>query len=78
MKNFTQEMTAAGWSWTIWTYKTDAKGGPMGQWGVYSRADKPVPLDPYQDSEADLIAKMKSVRTSNFRPAPGLLEALKQ
>ena len=73
----THEMTAAGWSWTIWTYKTDAKGGPMGQWGVYSLPGKPVPLDPYADSESELIAKMKSVRTTNFKPVPGLIDALR-
>ena len=72
----TQEMTKAGWSWTIWTYKTDAKGGPMGQWGVYSRPGKPIPLDPYTDSAEQLIQKMKSVRTSNFTPVPGLVKAL--
>ncbi len=52
MRNFTRELTADGWSWAMWTYKTDAKAGPMGQWGLYSREAKPVPLDPYTDSEA--------------------------
>jgi hypothetical protein len=70
-------MTSLGWSWAMWTYKTDSKGGPMGQWGLYSRPTKPAPLDPYQDSEADLIAKMKGVRTENFQPAPGILAAFK-
>ena len=71
-------MIAAGWSWTIWTYKTDAKGGPMGQWGVYSRPTKPIPLDPYADSVEQLVEKMKSVRTTNLKPVPGLLKALGQ
>lgn len=75
MREFTQEMTADGWSWAMWTYKTDAKGGPMGQWGLYRRDGKPAPLDAYRDSEADLIAKMKSVRTENFEAAPGLIAA---
>lgn len=61
----------------MWTYKTDSKGGPMGQWGLYRRPGKPVPLDPYRDSEPDLLAKMRSVRTENFEPAPGVIEALK-
>ncbi len=78
MRDFTRELTADGWSWAMWTYKTDAKGGPMGQWGLYSRAEKPVPLDPYRDSEAALIGKMASVRTENLCPAPGLLDAFKQ
>jgi aryl-phospho-beta-D-glucosidase BglC (GH1 family) len=77
MREFTGEMTRAGWSWALWTYKTDAKAGPMGQWGLYRRPGKPVPLNPYTDSEADLIAKMRSVRTENFEPAPGILAAFK-
>ncbi len=75
MRDFTHEMTAAGWSWAMWTYKTDAKGGPMGQWGLYRRPGRPVLLDPYRESESDMIAKMKSLRTDNFEPAPGLLPA---
>jgi aryl-phospho-beta-D-glucosidase BglC (GH1 family) len=78
MHDFTTEMTANGWSWALWTYKTDAKGGPMGQWGLYRRPTKPAPLNPYTDSEADLLAKMQSIRTENFEPAPGLLDAFKQ
>jgi len=77
MRDLTKEMTANGWSWAMWTYKTDAKGGPMGQWGLYRRPGKPAPLNPYTDSEADLIAKMKGIRTENFESAPGIVEILR-
>ncbi len=78
MRDVTKELESYGWSWTMWTYKTDAKGGPMGQWGFYCRESKPVPLNPYTDSETEIIAKMDSVNTRNFRPAPGLIESVKK
>ena len=77
MRNYTGELTKEGWSWTMWTYKTDAKGGPMGQWGFYRRTGKPTLLDPYRDTQADLIGKMKAERTENFEVAPGLMDAVK-
>jgi hypothetical protein len=67
----------AGWSWAMWTYKTMAVEGPMGQWGLYSLAGKPDAIDPFRDSEADMIRKIAQVRTENMRPAKGLLEMLK-
>jgi len=78
MHDVTHEMDTNGWSWAMWTYKTDAKGGPMGQWGFYRRTGKPVPLDPYQDSEAQLISKMKGERTENFEAVAGLVDSIRQ
>jgi hypothetical protein len=50
----------------------------MGQWGFYRRTGKPVPLDPYQDSEAQLISKMKGERTENFEAVAGLVDSIRQ
>lgn len=67
----------AGWSWAMWTFKTMAPGGPMGQWGLY-RADGPaVTLDPFKDSEQQMIAKTRAFRTDHMKSAPGLVEALR-
>lgn len=76
-KAYVKALGDHGWSWATWTWKTDAKGGPMGQWGLYRRPDKPTPIDPYHDSEAEMIAKIKGERTENFQPVPGLLDALR-
>lgn len=73
-KGLIEQFDKAGWSWAMWTYKTMAVGGPMGQWGLYSLAGKPDAIDPFHDTEAQMIAKCKKVRTENMRSAPGLLE----
>ena len=78
MHDVTAELEANGWSWAMWTYKTDAKGGPMGQWGLYSRVQKPTPIDPYVDSAEEMIAKMKNVRTDVMQPVSGLIESIKK
>lgn len=62
----------ANWSWAIWTYKTGALGGPMGQWGFYA-SPKPVkPLNPYTDSKEELVEGIKRFRTEKMIPFPGL------
>jgi hypothetical protein len=65
-------MSEQGWSWALWTYKTISKGGPMGQWGFYRKAGPAEALDPYRDSEADLIRKMRQVLTENLENPPRL------
>lgn len=72
-----EQWDRAGWSWCMWTYKTMAVNGPMGQWGLYSFAGKADAIDPFHDSEAQMLANIKKVRTENMRPAPGLIEMFK-
>lgn len=78
MHDVTLEMESNGWSWAMWTYKTDAKDGAMGQWGLYRRTHKPTPIDPYRDSEALMIAKMRDERTENFEVVPGLVDSIRR
>ncbi len=73
MHEYVRHLTEKGLNWAMWTYKAVAKGGPMGQWGMYRKATQADALDAYVDSEATLIAKMKQVRTENLEAAPGLL-----
>lgn len=70
------EFERHGWSWALWTYKTMAKGGPMGQWGLFSLAGPAETIDPYRDSEAEMIRKIRLTRTERMREVPGLAEAL--
>jgi len=70
------EFERHGWSWALWTYKTMAKGGPMGQWGLFSFPGPAEAVDPFRDSEADMIRKIRAVRTESMREVPGLAEAL--
>ena len=78
MHDVTQEMERLGWSWTMWTYKTDSKGGPMGQWGFYSRPHKPNALNAFVDTEDELLAKIKTTRTDEFKAVPGIADSIKR
>ncbi len=72
MRVYVQGLDGAGFSWALWTFKTVAPGGPMGQWGIFSNPNPRPPLDPFNDTEAQMIDKLKQVRTENLKMAPGL------
>lgn len=44
-------------------------------WGLYRDPKPPLALDPFSDSEAELIRKMSGIRTDNLVAYPGLVEA---
>lgn len=78
MREYLSELDKAGLSWALWTFKTVAPDGPMGQWGIYSAPGPVNPLDPFSDSEKQLVEKLKQVRTENIRIAPGLQDAFRR
>ena len=65
-REFTDELNKQGWSWASWTWKACGGGGPVGHWGLYRPGgigNKFEVCDPFHDSEADLIRKIKTYRT---------------
>lgn len=60
-------MDDRGVSWSQWTYKV-IFGGPGGLtlWSLIGNAKPVVKLDPYRDSEAELIAKSAQARSENL------------
>lgn len=78
MRDYVGELDKAGFSWALWTFKTVAPSGPMGQWGIYSAPGPVNPLNPFLDSERQLIEKLRQVRTENLRIVPGLQDAFKK
>lgn len=75
-KAYTEHMTKQGWSWALWTWKACGAGGTVGHWGLY-RPEKFEAANPFKDSEAELIRKVKSYRTENWFAPPANLAALK-
>jgi hypothetical protein len=66
MTAFVQEMEAHAWAYTIWTYKIMKPPGTSSMWGNF-RNPKPVtPINPFTDSEAEMLAKMPAFRTENL------------
>ena len=73
---YVDQMVEAGWSYAIWAWKASPVEGTLGQWGVIHPTRPTSPIDPFTDSEETMIAKIRTARTGNFQPIPGLLSAL--
>jgi len=72
-------MDDKGVSWTQWTYKV-IFGGPGGLtlWSLVGNAKPVTRLDPYRDSEAEMIAKSAQVRSENLAENGPLVLAFRQ
>ncbi|MBN9502033.1 MAG: hypothetical protein BGO01_10375 [Armatimonadetes bacterium 55-13] len=78
LREYVQGLDGAGFSWALWTYKTVSPNGPMGQWGIFSNPGPKPALNPFKDSEAELIAKLDQVKTENLKMAPGLTDVFRK
>ncbi len=61
---------------SLWTYKVAWAGGGQSLWSLYSNTHAIAPLDPFQDTEAELIRKCTQVRTEHLEVNPGMAQAL--
>ena len=75
---FIKAMTARNVSWSQWTYKV-IFGGPGGLtlWSLVGNARPVARLDPYRDTEAEMIAKCAGVRTENLAENAPLAQAFR-
>jgi aryl-phospho-beta-D-glucosidase BglC (GH1 family) len=60
---------------SMWTYKVTWPQGGRSLWSLYCNASPITPLDPFQDSESDLIRKCDQLKTSRFDAYPGMAVA---
>ena len=60
---------------SLWTYKVMMTGGGQSLWGLYSNVHAITPLDPFQDTEAELIRKCAQLRTDQIDVNPNVLQA---
>jgi aryl-phospho-beta-D-glucosidase BglC (GH1 family) len=66
MNNLLQQMTRNDWAFSIWTYKIVVAGGNKSMWGYY-RNPKPVDaINPFTDTEAQMIEKVAQYRTEKL------------
>lgn len=73
MAEYLKTLTGNDFSWAAWTYKTVARGGQMGYWGLYSKPGPANAIDPFTDTVAEMKAKIEQVRTENLSPVNELL-----
>ena len=72
-----QQMDSGGVAWSAWTYKVIFGGGKLTLWSLIGN-DKPVEkLDPFVDSEAELIRKSAGVRSENLAQNEAVAGALR-
>ncbi|MBV9850411.1 MAG: cellulase family glycosylhydrolase [Armatimonadetes bacterium] len=65
-----------GIAWSLWTYKVIFRGnGGRSLWGLIYNAKPVAPLDPYRDSEADLIRKCAQLRSENLAEYAAVAQA---
>ena len=60
---------------SLWTYKTVWTGGGQSLWSLYSNVKPVKPLDPYRDTEAELIQKCAQLGTDQLDRNPGVAQA---
>ena len=65
-----------GYSWALWSYKYVRSFGTKTLWGIYRNENPVEPLDPFRDTEQQMIAKCKQYRTENLQVYPGVLDAI--
>lgn len=62
---------------SMWTYKVLWARGGHSLWSFYGNAGPIAPLDPYTDSEAQLIAKCGQLRSSELSEYAGMAKAFR-
>lgn len=73
---FIRDLDGHSWSWTMWTYKIIAAAGTRSMWGIYRNEQAVDPIDPYRDSEQQMIARCRQMASNNLQAYPGLLDAI--
>ena len=58
-----------------WTYKVMWVGGGQSLWSLYSNTHAVTPLDPFADTEAQLIQKCAALRTDQLQVNPNVAQA---
>ena len=75
MAGAVRTFTENGLSWAAWTYKVVMNGGGGGMWGWHRARHSVEPLNPFQDTTAELLRKIAQVRTENLEEDAGLTAA---
>jgi hypothetical protein len=59
--------TAKHWAWAVWTYKIIFREGNDSMWGLYTNGKEVARIDPFRDTEEEMVGKMGAYRTENLR-----------
>ena len=75
LSSFLQTLDTKHISSSLWTYKVMWSGGGQSLWSLYSNAHPVMPLNPFTDTEAQLIEKCAQLRTDHLDTNPNVAAA---
>ena len=64
-------------SWSLWSYKNAGKMGKHSLWGLYNRPKRLKKIDPFQDSQKEIMKKIEQLYTEDFQENTALLEVFR-
>ena len=76
LSSFLQTLQAKHIASSLWTYKVAWTGGGQSLWSLYSNAKPITPLNPFTDTEAELIQKCAQFRTDQIQENPSVALAI--
>ncbi len=65
-----------GISWSIWTYKVALRQDQGSTWGLYEAPPDLELIDPFQDSNDEILRKISLLQTKNFHKNRKLIRAI--
>lgn len=73
---FTDALRASGYSWSFWTWKVYPAKDSLGGWGINFEPDSGrLACDPFNDSKAEIEAKLMRVQTKSMATNNGMAAA---
>jgi len=66
MQAFVEEMLKHGWAFTQWSYKQVVARGKRNMWGYYRNPHPVEAIDPFRDSETEMVRKCEQYRTEKL------------
>ena len=78
LSNLVQSLQQKHIASSLWTYKVAWTGGGQSLWSLYSNTNPITPLDPFQDTEAELIQKCEQFRTDHIQVNPNVASAFQK
>jgi len=76
MQAFVDEMVKNGWGFAQWNYKLVMPKGNSTMWGYYRNPHPVEAIDPFRDSEAEMIRKCQQYRTEKLEAEERLVGVL--
>ena len=72
------KMTIHHWAWSVWTYKIIFREGTDSMWGMYTNGKALTAINPFRDTEEEMLGKMPAYRTENLQVNPAIVRMMEE